>query len=108
MPFINQSLPKSNYYAVIFSSEKSENLEGYADMDKQTMDLAVKQTGYLGFESISAGNKSIFISYWETKEAIEQWRVHATHQLAKSQAKVWYKRYLSQICLVEYSVEQRF
>lgn len=93
----------SGYYAVIFSSTKSEHLEGYAEMDQLTMNLAQEQSGFLGYESVNAEHKGIFISYWETKEDIEQWKQNMTHIQAKSNAKQWYKRYLSQICYVEYS-----
>ncbi|MGZ3809792.1 MAG: antibiotic biosynthesis monooxygenase family protein [Bacteroidia bacterium] len=96
-------LPKNNFYAVIFSSTKSDTLDGYAEMDEITMKLAQEQPGYLGYESVNQGNKGIFISYWESNAAIENWRKNATHQMAKSNAKNWYKRYLSQICLVESS-----
>lgn len=99
------SLPKSNYYAVIFSSTKEEVREGYDEMDELTMSLAKEQPGYLGYESVNNDNKGIFISYWESKEAIDNWRKNATHKLAKDQAGRWYKRYLSQICLVESSHE---
>lgn len=99
------ALPKSNYYAVIFSSTKEEKREGYDEMDELTMTLAQQQEGFLGYESVSNGNKGIFISYWQSKEAIEAWRINATHKMAKDQAKTWYKRYLSQICLVESSHE---
>lgn len=102
MPY-NKPLPKTNFYAVIFSSTKSDTLDGYAEMDEITMTLASQQEGYLGYESIAQGNRSIFISYWESKKAIENWRVNATHQMAKSGAQKWYKRYLSQICFVESS-----
>jgi len=74
-------------------------------MDERTMNLAAQQPGYLGYESLSNGNKSIFISYWETKDAIDAWRRHATHGMAKANARIWYNRYLSQICLVESSHE---
>lgn len=96
-----EQLPPSGYYAVIFSSEKSGNLEGYAEMDEQTMQLASRQEGYLGYESLSHTNKTIFISYWRDMEAINSWRLNAVHQMAKSKASQWYKRYLSQICRVE-------
>ncbi len=99
------ALPKSNFYAVIFSSTKEEVRPGYAEMDEKTLELAKQQEGYLGYESVNNGNTGIFISYWESKEAIEKWRVHATHKMAKDQARNWYKRYLSQICLVESSHE---
>jgi heme-degrading monooxygenase HmoA len=103
MPFV-KTLPKSNFYAVIFSNTKSNDLEGYAEMDERTMKLAQEQPGYLGYESISKDNNTIFISYWENKEAIDNWKKNATHQMAKSNAHKWYRKYLSQICLVENSV----
>lgn len=93
--------PKKDYYAVIFSSEKSDNLEGYYEMDEMTMKLAQEQYGFLGYEAVVNENKSIFISYWENLEAIEKWKQNAIHKQAKSQAGKWYKRYLSQICKVE-------
>lgn len=102
MPLI-KPLPPGNFYAVIFSSTKSDDLEGYAEMDEITLRLAHGQAGFLGYESVNKENTGIFVSYWETKEAIEQWRRNATHQMAKSNARKWYKRYLSQICLVESS-----
>jgi len=100
---LKDQLKDSGYYAVIFSSEKSGDLEGYAEMDELTMKLASEQKGYLGFESLSNANKTIFISYWENMNAIQAWRVNVTHQMAKSKARLWYKRYLSQICLVNQS-----
>lgn len=102
MPFI-KPLPPNNFYAVIFSSTKSDTLEGYAEMDEKMMELAQQQPGYLGYESSNHNNSGIFISYWENKEAIENWRNNLSHQGAKSNAHKWYKRYLSQICLVESS-----
>jgi heme-degrading monooxygenase HmoA len=102
MPF-DKTLPQSNFYAVIFCSTKGADLDGYAEMDAETMALAKEQKGYLGYESVNNGSSGIFISYWESKADIENWRRHATHQMAKSKATKWYKRYLSQICLVESS-----
>jgi heme-degrading monooxygenase HmoA len=98
-----EQLPDTGFYAVIFSSEKSSNLEGYSEMDALTMNLAMEQKGYLGFESLSNENKTIFISYWKDMDSIQTWRLNATHQMAKSKAGQWYKRYLSQICLVKQS-----
>jgi len=95
--------PASGFYAVIFASTKSDHLEGYADMDELTMELAQQQPGYLGYESASNGKSGIFISYWESREAIAHWRDNMTHIQAKSNAKQWYERYLSQVCFVERS-----
>lgn len=95
--------PEKDYYAVIFSSVKSDDMAGYKEMDELTMKLATEQNGFLGYENVSNSNKSIFISYWETMDDINNWRINSTHLLAKSNAKTWYARYLSQICKVEYS-----
>lgn len=40
---------------------------------------------------------------WKDKAAIDGWRKNAVHQVEKSHATKWYKRYLSQICFVESS-----
>ena len=85
MPFV-KPLPKNNFYAVIFSSTKNSDLEGYTEMDDATMLLAKEQPGYLGYESVNNLNTGIFISYWQSKDAIEKWRINSTHKLAKDQA----------------------
>ena len=95
--------PLKDYYAVIFSSTRSEDLQGYAEMDKLTLELAAQQQGFLGYENVANGNSSIFISYWESMEAINLWRKNAIHLQAKSKAEKWYKRYLSQICKIEHT-----
>jgi heme-degrading monooxygenase HmoA len=92
-------------YAVIFASTKFNPNEEYQSLDAQLMDLAQVQEGFLGYESVANDNRSIFISYWETKEAIDQWRDHARHLYAKTRVGAWYERYLSQICFVESSHE---
>lgn len=98
-----QAPPVKDYYAVIFSSIKSDNLEGYMEMDALTMQLAQEQEGFLGFETCNNGKQGIFISYWQNMEAISKWRQNMTHIEAKNNANQWYKRYLSQICKVESS-----
>ena len=85
------------YYAVIFVSQKSENLDGYAEYDELTLKLAHEQTGFLGYENASG----IFISYWESMEAIGIWSRHPVHIKAKENAHQWYTYYHSQICKVE-------
>jgi heme-degrading monooxygenase HmoA len=108
MPLI-KTLPPKDYYAVIFISERSDNLDGYQEMDELTIQLANKIPGYLGYESIKSANKGIFISYWESMEAINQWRNHSIHQQAKIMGKnVWYHHYLSQICKVEHCTAKNF
>ncbi|HRH11081.1 MAG TPA: DUF4188 domain-containing protein [Bacteroidia bacterium] len=102
MPF-QKPLPQKDFYAVIFSSTKSDDTEGYKEMDETTMQLAQEQNGFLGYESVNNGKTGIFISYWESMDAIHRWRINSTHLMAKSKAEQWYARYLSQICKVESS-----
>ncbi len=102
MPWI-KNIPNKDYYAVIFSSTKSNDLSGYKEMDELTLKLATEQKGFLGYESVNSGNTGIFISYWESMDDIENWRKNSTHLMAKSRSNQWYKRYLSQICKVEHS-----
>jgi heme-degrading monooxygenase HmoA len=88
-------------YAVIFSYTYGEDLEGYAEMDALTLELARQVPGYLGYESAKQADRSIFISYWESMAAIDIWRHNAVHLQAKAQGTRWYAWYNSMICKVE-------
>ena len=43
---MDRSEIKKGCYAVIFSSQKSENLEGYLQMEEETMRLAAETKGF--------------------------------------------------------------
>ncbi|MEY2963666.1 MAG: hypothetical protein RL754_927 [Bacteroidota bacterium] len=93
-------------YANIFSYRRSEDLEGYAELDEQTLQLVGEVPGYCGYESVDDGaGRSIFISYWESREAIDQWRENSVHKAAKSQGKRWYEAYHSLLVKIEYQNE---
>ncbi len=100
---IDRSLIQPDCYAVIFSLERSQNLDGYAEMDDKTIELVKSFEGYLGYESVYQGNRGIFISYWKNADAINQWKNDTTHLQAKAKGKVWYAFYHSLICKVEQS-----
>ena len=51
MPLIAKT-PKPPYYAVIFTSVRTEIDDGYADMTARMLNLAQKQPGFLGVESV--------------------------------------------------------
>lgn len=98
----NNTPPIPPYYAVIFISEKKEDLSGYEEMNAKAMDGALALPGCLGYTSVP-GN---FISYWDSPESINTWRNNSTHKQAKEQGvKNWYKYYHSLICKVESSHE---
>lgn len=92
-------------YAVIFASTKHNIDEEYLSKDGELMELAQAEPGFLGYESLANDNKSIFISYWESREAVDAWRNNLKHLSAKKDVALWYSRYLSQICVIESSHE---
>lgn len=93
--------PKPPYYAVIFTTVKSENQTGYAEMNARMFELAQQQTGYLGIES-ARGEIGLSVTYWETLEDIANWRNHAEHLAAQAEGyATWYRAFATRVCLVE-------
>lgn len=93
------------YYAVIFTSTHSENTEGYIDMANQMETLAKSQNGFLGIES-AKDSIGITVSYWESLEAIKNWKQHTDHLVAQQKGKQdWYSWYKVRICKVEREYE---
>jgi len=97
------------YYAVIFTSIQTEMIEGYAEMAQQMEDLAKNQAGFIGMDS-ARSSIGITVSYWESLEAIQQWKQHTDHLVAQQKGiKNWYAYYNVKICKVEreYSFQER-
>lgn len=89
------------YYAVIFTSYRTEGDEGYEAMAEEMVRLAAQQPGFLGVESARSG-LGITVSYWESQEAIKSWKAHTRHALAQSLGrKQWYSGYKVRICRVD-------
>tara|TARA_Y100000996_G_scaffold404894_1_gene379467 strand:+ start:996 stop:1325 length:330 start_codon:yes stop_codon:yes gene_type:complete len=90
----SHTIPKDTKgsYAVIFSYQLSNDLEGYVYMDQKTIDAVVDIPGYLGYDKFGDGNENIFISYWEDLESIDIWRKNFLHIEAKKYGKQWYKK----------------
>ena len=95
------STPNTPYYAVIFSSLMTDDLEGYEETVKRMEELAKEQSGYLGIES-ARSDIGITISYWESLDAIVQWKHNVEHTEVRIKGrKTWYKKYQVRICKVE-------
>jgi heme-degrading monooxygenase HmoA len=93
--------PQPPYYAVIFTSHRTDIEDGYGDMAQKMVDLAAEQPGFLGVESARDG-LGITVSYWESLEAIKHWKANAEHQLAQQLGREkWYAAYKTRICKVE-------
>ena len=102
--FAFANTPKPPYYAVIFSAQRTgKDAEGYGEMAARMDTLATTMPGYLGIESIrSTDDASITVSYWESEEAIRNWRINAEHQIAQKMGKSkWYQHYKLRIAKVE-------
>ncbi|WP_027002544.1 antibiotic biosynthesis monooxygenase family protein [Hugenholtzia roseola] len=97
--------PKPPYYAVIFSSLRTEKDEGYEEMAELMMNLAAQQSGFLGVESVRDG-LGITISYWQDLRAIQQWKQNSEHQIAQRKGRAdWYKQYKVRIAKIERDYE---
>lgn len=94
---------KPPYYAVIFTSQRTAQLDGYDDTADRMVELAAQQPGYLGVESTrGADGLGITVSYWQSLEDIAAWRKHAEHALARGRGRAeWYQRYDLRIAKVE-------
>jgi heme-degrading monooxygenase HmoA len=98
---------KLPYYAVIFTSIKTDETEGYDEMAMKMVELAQQQEGFLGVES-ARNEIGITVSYWKNLEAIKIWKQNLEHLEAQEKGiKNWYKKYTVRIALVEreYSLE---
>ncbi|MBP0905639.1 antibiotic biosynthesis monooxygenase family protein [Mariniflexile gromovii] len=93
------------YYAVIFTSTQNENVEGYNDMADKMETLAKQQKGFLGMDS-ARNAVGITVSYWESLEAIKNWKQHTDHLVAQQKGREdWYSWYNVRICKVEREYE---
>lgn len=93
--------PQPPYYAVIFTSERTDGDNGYADMALRMLELAADQPGCLGVESARSG-LGITVSYWDSHEAIAAWKQNAEHLAVQGRGQAdWYSAYAVRICRVE-------
>lgn len=93
--------PQPPYYAVIFTSERTEIEEGYAETAERMVELATRQPGFLGVES-ARNEIGITVSYWSDLEAIKNWKMNTEHTIAREKGRTdWYKAFKVRIAKVE-------
>src|SRR5688572_27158625 len=95
--------PEPPYYAVIFTSTRTDVDEGYGATADRMVELAARQPGFLGVESArGADGLGITVSYWASLEAIGNWKSHAEHRVAQTLGrKKWYSHFELRIARVE-------
>jgi heme-degrading monooxygenase HmoA len=93
--------PPTPYYAVIFTSLRTEGDNGYGAMAEEMDELAMQQPGYLGIES-ARNEVGITVSYWRSLEDIKNWKANERHLVAQRTGRnSWYEHYKVRVCLVE-------
>ena len=98
--------PSPPYYAVIFTSKRTNVEQKQYDAAAQKMEeLAKDLDGFLGIESVrDEHGVGITVSYWDSLEAIKEWKAHTAHQrVQKKGTKDWYESYTTRICKVEHA-----
>ena len=97
------------YYAVIFTNERTDYDDGYAETAAHMVELAAQQPGYIGFETVGDGKNAISVSYWQDLDSIKAWKAVSDHAMAQKMGRdKWYKSYTTRIAKVEreYSFEK--
>lgn len=93
--------PSPPYYAVIFSSVRTDGDHGYCAMADRMVELAAQQEGFLGIES-AREDVGITVSYWASEEAIRNWKQNAEHLEAQLLGhKAWYAEFKVRVAKVE-------
>lgn len=100
MPLIADT-PTPPYYAVIFTSTRTEDDDGYNEMAAKMMELAAQQFGFLGVET-AREEVGITVSYWQDIDSIKAWKKNAEHRVAQQLGKErWYSGFTLRIAKVE-------
>jgi len=91
------------YYAVIFTSQKKIESDGYDLMAEKMEKLSSQQDGFVGIQSVrGADGFGITVSYWKTLEDIAKWKNLIEHREAQQKGKSsWYSGYEVRVCKVE-------
>lgn len=94
-----------SYYAVIFTSVQTENIDGYSEMAELMETLAKQQSGFIGIES-ARNEIGITVSYWQNLESIKKWKANLDHLSAQRKGREqWYSYYKVRICKIEREYE---
>ncbi|MGL1957450.1 MAG: antibiotic biosynthesis monooxygenase [Colwellia sp.] len=96
------STPTPPYYAVIFTSSRTDDdNNGYGQTADRMVELAKEQQGFLGIESAREA-VGITVSYWSSLEAIKKWKADAEHiEAQRFGRKKWYSSFKVRIAKVE-------
>ncbi|RYD35736.1 MAG: antibiotic biosynthesis monooxygenase, partial [Verrucomicrobiaceae bacterium] len=94
--------PRPPYFAVIFTSRRTDGDQGYGGTAARMVELASRQPGFLGVGSVRGTDGfGITVSYWASLESIHRWKREEEHLAAQENGKrVWYADYQVRVCEV--------
>ena len=93
--------PEPPYWAVIFTSLQTADVDGYDDTAARMIELAATMPGFLGFEAAREG-LGVTVSYWSDLDSIAAWKRQAEHAAAQGNGRSrWYSSYVTRIARVE-------
>lgn len=103
MPGAVAITPAPPYYAVVFTSQRTAPDPDYDAMAARMVELAARQPGYLGVESVrDATGLGITVSYWDSEAAIAAWKRQVDHVAARERGRRdWYRQYRVRVARVE-------
>jgi len=95
--------PEPPYYAVIFTSQRSDGDNGYDAMASAMFKLAMKHPGCLGAEHArGSSGLGITVAYFTDEAAISNWKQNAQQLGAQRLGKArWYSHYQIRVAKVE-------
>ncbi len=93
------------YYAVIFTSRQSAQIEGYASVAERMKTLCAAQPGFIKMvHATTDDGESVTTCYWTDLASISAWKANREHQAAQDQGIArWYDEYHIEIARIERS-----
>ncbi|WP_330277297.1 antibiotic biosynthesis monooxygenase [Lentzea sp. NBC_00516] len=93
------------YYAVVFTTVRTQEQSGYRDTNARMEELVKDVPGYLGMDHAqNPGGLGITVAYFRDGDALTQWRTNAEHQAAQRRGRAeWYDSYTIHVAKVERS-----
>ena len=103
MPEGFANTPEPPYYAVIFTSRRTEDDNGYDVMASAMFELALKQPGCLGVEHArEVSGLGMTVAYFTDETAILSWKQNSQHLGARRLGKaLWYSHYEIRVGKIE-------
>lgn len=90
------------YYAVIFTSIRTDVDDGYDGVAERMEQLASEQPGFLGMETARENGIGITVSYWQSTDAIAAWKRDVEHRAAQRTGREkWYASFRIRVARVE-------